>query len=84
MTATANFRRDQRKPGMPCNRPCRLLRCMSPVVTPYGQNPQILGQAARGMDENWYCDSGASAWLALLFNREQHFDLYAYSARPKA
>jgi hypothetical protein len=25
--------------------------------------------------------SGTSAWLALLLNRQQHFDLYAHSAR---
>src|SRR5262249_34003711 len=33
------------------------------------------------LDENRHCDSGTSAWLALLLNRQQHFDLYARSAR---
>jgi len=41
----------------------------------------LLRQAARHLDENRHCDSGASAWLALLLNRQQHFDLYAHSAR---
>ena len=30
------------------------------------------------------CDSGTCAWLGLLLNRQQHFDLYAHSARTAA
>src|SRR5262244_4211330 len=41
----------------------------------------LLRQAARHLDENRHCDSGTSAWLALLLNRQQHFDLYARSAQ---
>src|SRR5262244_2289531 len=41
----------------------------------------LLRQAARHLDENRHCDSGTGAWLALLLNRQQHFDLYAHSAR---
>src|SRR5207248_5042624 len=41
----------------------------------------LLRQAARSLDENRHCDRGTSDWLALLFNCEQHFDLYAHSAR---
>jgi len=38
-------------------------------------------QAARHLDENRHCGSGTYAWLALLLNRQQHFDLYAHSVR---
>src|SRR5215475_12668939 len=41
----------------------------------------LLRQAARRWDENWHCDRGTCPRLALLFNRQQHFDLYAHSAR---
>src|SRR5215467_16268328 len=41
----------------------------------------LLRQAGRHLDENRHCDSGTCAWLALLLNRQQHFDLYAHSAR---
>src|SRR5207248_8807386 len=41
----------------------------------------LLRQAARHLDENRHCDSGTCAWLALLLNRQQHFDLYARNAR---
>src|SRR4029453_4688892 len=41
-------------------------------------------QAARYLDENRYCDSGTCALLGLLLNRQQHFDLYAHSARTAA
>ena len=41
----------------------------------------LLRQAARHLDENRHCDSGTCAWLALLLDRQQHFDLYAHNAR---
>src|SRR5262245_29730231 len=41
----------------------------------------LLRQAGRHLDENRHCDSGTCAWLALLLDRQQHFDLYAHSAR---
>src|SRR5215813_6213577 len=41
----------------------------------------LLRQAGRHLDENRYCDSGTCAWLALLLDRQHHFDLYAPSAR---
>ncbi len=36
------------------------------------------------LDQNRYCDSGTCAWLGLLLNRQQHFNLYAHSARTAA
>jgi hypothetical protein len=41
----------------------------------------LLRQAGRHLDENRHCDSGTCAGLALLLDRQQHFDLYAHSAR---
>src|SRR5215813_349996 len=41
----------------------------------------LLREAARHLDENRHCDSGTSAWLALLLNRQQHVDLFAHSTR---
>jgi pimeloyl-ACP methyl ester carboxylesterase len=49
-------------------------------VTP-SQGRILLRQAARRLGENRHCDGGTCAWLALLLNRQQHFDLYAHSAR---
>jgi hypothetical protein len=41
----------------------------------------LLRQAARGLDENRHCDRGTADWLALLFNCQQHSDLYEHSTR---
>src|SRR5262249_12444832 len=41
----------------------------------------LLRQAGRHLDENRHCDSGTCAWLALLLDPQQYFDLYAHSAR---
>jgi hypothetical protein len=44
----------------------------------------LLGQAVRHLDENRHCDSRICAWLAVLFDRQQHADLFAYSTRRPA
>jgi hypothetical protein len=40
----------------------------------------LLRQAARHLDQIWHCNSRTCARLAMLLNRQQHFDLYAHSA----
>jgi hypothetical protein len=44
----------------------------------------LLGQAVRHLDQNRHCDSRTCAWLAVLFDRQQHADLFARSTRRPA